>query len=231
LTPNPPTILVCDDNPMIHESLGVYLDRAGFLHRSAFTGNEALRSVRERRPDLLVLDIMMPGLDGLSVCREIRKTDSVPIILLTARGEEVDRILGLELGADDYIVKPFSPREVVARIKAVLRRIGEQRTTPSPVLRFPSLEINLAHYKVSVDGTPVALTPKEVEILHFLASRPGQVFSREQILARVWGEDYFGDDRAVDTQIRRIRRKLPEEGVPWAVVTVYGVGYKFEVVP
>jgi len=224
-------ILVCDDNPMIHESLGVYLDRAGFQHRSIFNGNDALRVVREHRPDLLVLDIMMPGLDGLSVCREIRRTDTVPIILLTARGEEVDRILGLELGADDYIVKPFSPREVVARIKAVLRRIGEQRTTPSPVLRFASLEINLAHYKVSVDGKSVGLTPKEVEILHLLASRPGQVFTREQILARVWGEDYFGDDRAVDTQIRRIRRKLPEDGVPWAVVTVYGVGYKFEVVP
>ena len=152
MSPNPPLILVCDDNPMIHESLGVYLDRAGFRHRSAFDGNDALRLVHEQRPDLLVLDIMMPGLDGLSVCREIRRTDDVPIILLTARGEEVDRILGLELGADDYIVKPFSPREVVARIKAVLRRIGEQRATPSPVLRFPSLEINLGHYKVSVDG-------------------------------------------------------------------------------
>jgi DNA-binding response OmpR family regulator len=231
MTPNQPYILVCDDNPLIHESLGVYLDRAGYRHRSAFNGNDALRFVREQRPDLLVLDIMMPGLDGLTVCREIRRTDDIPIILLTARGEEVDRILGLELGADDYIVKPFSPREVVARIKAVLRRIGEQRTSPSPVLHFPSLEINLGHYKVSVDGTPVGLTPKEVEILHFLASHPGQVFTRDQILARVWGEDYFGDDRAVDTQIRRIRRKLPEEGVPWAVVTVYGVGYKFEVVP
>jgi two-component system response regulator ResD len=231
MTPTQPYILVCDDNPMIHESLGVYLDRAGFRHRSAFNGNDALRFVREQRPDLLVLDIMMPGLDGLSVCREIRRNDDVPIILLTARGEEVDRILGLELGADDYIVKPFSPREVVARIKAVLRRIGEQRSAPSPVLHFTSLEINLGHYKVSVDGSPVGLTPKEVEILHLLASRPGQVFTREQILARVWGEDYFGDDRAVDTQIRRIRRKLPEDGVPWAVVTVYGVGYKFEVVP
>lgn len=231
MTPNQPYILVCDDNPLIHESLGVYLDRAGYRHRSAFNGNDALRFVREQRPDLLVLDIMMPGLDGLTVCREIRRIDDIPIILLTARGEEVDRILGLELGADDYIVKPFSPREVVARIKAVLRRIGEQRTSPSPVLHFPSLEINLGHYKVSVDGTPVGLTPKEVEILHFLASHPGQVFTRDQILARVWGEDYFGDDRAVDTQIRRIRRKLPEEGVPWAVVTVYGVGYKFEVVP
>ena len=231
MTPFPPLILVCDDNPMIHESLGVYLDQAGYRHRSAFNGNDALRMVEEQRPDLLVLDVMMPGLDGLSVCREIRRTDDLPIILLTARGEEVDRILGLELGADDYIVKPFSPREVVARIKAVLRRIIEQRTTPSPVLRFTSLEINLGHYKVSVDGQAVGLTPKEVEILHLLASRPGQVFTREQILARVWGEDYFGDDRAVDTQIRRIRRKLPEEGVPWAVVTVYGVGYKFEVVP
>jgi DNA-binding response OmpR family regulator len=231
MTSTPPLVLVCDDNPAIHESLGVYLERAGYAHRSAYNGLDALRAVREQRPDLLVLDIMMPGLDGLSVCREIRRTDDLPIILLTARGEEVDRILGLELGADDYIVKPFSPREVVARIKAVLRRIGEQRAAPSPVLHFPRLEINLAHYKVSVDGSPVSLTPKEVEILHLLASRPGQVFTREQILARVWGEDYFGDDRAVDTQIRRIRRKLPEDGVPWAVVTVYGVGYKFEVVP
>ncbi len=226
-----PLILVCDDNPMIHESLGVYLDRAGFRRISAFDGHDALRLLREQRPDLLVLDIMMPGLDGLAVCREIRRTDDVPILLLTARGEEVDRIIGLELGADDYIVKPFSPREVVARIKAVLRRMREQRTAPSPVLAFPRLEINLAHYKVSVDGSPVGLTPKEVEILHLLASRPGQVFTRDQILERVWGDDYFGDDRAVDTQIRRIRRKLPEDGVPWAIVTVYGVGYKFEALP
>ena len=177
---------------------------------------------------------MLPGLSGIELCRRLRarpETRQLPIIMLTARGEESEKVRGLATGADDYIVKPFSPREVVARIKAVLRRIGEQRTSPSPVLHFPSLEINLGHYKVSVDGVPVGLTPKEVEILHLLASRPGQVFTREQILARVWGEDYFGDDRAVDTQIRRIRRKLPEEGVPWAVVTVYGVGYKFEVVP
>lgn len=228
--PKAPHILICDDQQAVHETLGVYLDTEGYTHSNAFDGEQALSFVQSKNPDLIVLDLMMPKMTGIDVCREVRKTSRVPIIMLTAKGEEIDRILGLELGADDYIIKPFSPREVVARIKAVLRRIGEQEETPSSVLRYDNLEINLGHYEVLAYGEPVACTPKEVEILYLLASHPGQVFDREQILSKVWGYDYFGDTRAVDTQIKRIRQKLPQEGVSWAIKTVYGVGYKFEVV-
>ena len=198
---------------------------------TASDGLEALEKVVADRPDLIVLDLMMPGVTGTDVCKQIRKKSSVPIIMLTARGEEIDRILGLELGADDYIVKPFSPREVVARIKAVLRRTGEPRREDVPVIRYGGLEINLNHYEVRMDQAVLPCTPKEVEILHLLASHPGQVFDREQILSKVWGYDYFGDTRAVDTQIKRIRQKLPQEGAPFAIRTIYGVGYKFEVNP
>ncbi|MFZ5974235.1 MAG: response regulator transcription factor [Bacillota bacterium] len=222
-------VLICDDQPIIHETLRMYLEAEGFTYVSAFDGEQALQLAQTEKPDIIVLDLMMPGLSGTDVCREIRKTSNVPIIMLTAKGEEIDRILGLELGADDYIVKPFSPREVVARIKAVLRRMNEPKEQSVPVLRFGSLEINLNHYEVRLDQAVLPCTPKEVEILHLLASHPGQVFDREQILSRVWGYDYFGDTRAVDTQIKRIRQKLPQEGVPWAIKTIYGVGYKFEV--
>lgn len=227
--PKVPHILICDDQQAIHETLGAYLDAENYQHFSAYDGEQALKLAEEKQPDLIVLDLMMPKLNGIDVCREIRKTSSVPIIMLTAKGEEIDRILGLELGADDYIIKPFSPREVVARIKAVLRRFGEQEESPSQVLRFDNLEVNLGHYEVIACGKPVPCTPKEVEILYLLASHPGQVFDREQVLSKIWGYDYFGDTRAVDTQIKRIRQKLPQEGVSWAIKTVYGVGYKFEV--
>ena len=190
-----PLILICDDDPVVHESLGIYLDNEGYQHISAFSGTEALEKCQSEKPNLIVLDLMMPGMNGIDVCRTIRMTDRVPIVMLTAKGEEIDRILGLELGADDYIVKPFSPREVLARIK----------------------------------GQVIPCTPKEVEILHMLTSAPGQVFSREQILSRVWGYDYFGDTRTVDAHIKRIRQKLPTEGVNWELKTVYGVGYRFEV--
>ena len=224
-------VLICDDQSIIHETLRMYLESEGFTHVSAFDGEQAVKLAETENPDLIVLDLMMPGLSGVDVCREIRKKSSVPIIMLTAKGEEIDRILGLELGADDYIVKPFSPREVVARIKAVLRRTGEPREENVPVIRYGTLEINLNHYEVRLDQAVIPCTPKEVEILHLLASHPGQVFDREQILSKVWGYDYFGDTRAVDTQIKRIRQKLPVEGVPFAIRTIYGVGYKFEVNP
>ncbi len=224
-----PLILICDDQPMVHETLGVYLDSEGFSHISAYDGEQALKMAQDEQPDLIVLDLMMPKMSGTDVCREVRKTSRVPIIMLTAKGEEIDRIVGLELGADDYMVKPFSPREAVARIKAVLRRTGESPEETTPVLRFDGLEVNLNHYEVKVKGEVVPCTPKEVEILHLLASHVGQVFDREQILARVWGYDYFGDTRTVDTQIKRIRHKLPQEGVNWRIRTIYGVGYKFEV--
>ena len=225
-----PLILICDDDPVVHESLGLYLASEGYEHQSAYDGQQALEMYENLHPDMIVLDLMMPRMSGIDVCRTIRQTSSVPIIMLTAKGEEIDRILGLELGADDYIVKPFSPREVLARIKAVLRRFAEK--TPEEddsIIRLPQLEISLENYQVKAAGKVIPCTPKEVEILHMLTSTAGQVFSREQILSRVWGYDYFGDTRTVDAHIKRIRQKLPQENVPWALKTVYGVGYRFEV--
>ena len=221
-------ILICDDQPIIHETLGVYLENVGFEHISAMDGAEALSLANTAKPDLILLDLMMPKVSGIEVCRKIRAESRVPIIMLTAKGEEIDRILGLELGADDYIVKPFSAREVVARVKAVLRRFTNAKEEPQKVLRFDNLEININNYDVRVNGEKIAFTPKEVEIFQLLASHPGRVYEREQILSQVWGYDYFGDTRAVDTQIKRIRQKLPQEGVSWSIKTVYGVGYKFE---
>ncbi len=226
--PGTQRILICDDQPIIHETLGVYLQNEGFEYDSALDGEQALQKADAYRPDLIILDIMMPKKNGIDVCRELRASSRVPIIMLTAKGEEIDRILGLELGADDYIVKPFSAREVVARIKAVLRRFQAAKEEPEHVLRFDSLEINIASYDVRVGGEPLRFTPKEVEILYLLASKPGRVFGREQILSEVWGYDFFGDTRTVDTQIKRIRQKLPPEEMGWGIKTVYGVGYKFE---
>ncbi|MGJ4848862.1 response regulator transcription factor [Bacillota bacterium Meth-B3] len=226
-----PLILICDDDPVVHESLSLYLDAEGFEHLSAYDGQQAFEMFKSEQPDLMILDLMMPRMPGADVCRAIRKTSKLPIIMLTAKGEEIDRILGLELGADDYIVKPFSPREVLARIRAVLRRFEAPQEGGDAVIRFPELTINLSNYQVKAQGQVIPCTPKEVEILHMLTSSAGQVFSREQILSRVWGYDYFGDTRTVDTHIKRIRQKLPQSGVKWALKTVYGVGYKFEVDP
>ena len=225
-----PHILICDDDPVVHESLGLYLSAERYTHSSAFDGEQALKLFASDHPDLIILDLMMPKMSGTDVCREIRRSSTVPIIMLTAKGEEIDRVLGLELGADDYIVKPFSPREVIARIKAVLRRLGDNEQTGAAFLRFEGLEISLDNYQVKVDGVNIAFTPKEVEILHLLASHPGQVMDREQILSQVWGYDYFGDTRTVDTHIKRIRQKIMHEGAAWGLITIYGVGYKFEVV-
>lgn len=221
-------ILICDDQPIIHETLKVYIENEGFTHSSAYDGAQALELFESQKPDLIILDLMMPKKSGTDVCREIRSKSRVPIIMLTAKGEEIDRIVGLELGADDYIVKPFSAREVVARIKAVLRRFDSAAGEPQQIVRVKGLEINLANYEVRINSQAVPFTPKEVEILHLLASSPGRVFDREQILSKVWGYDFFGDTRAVDTQIKRIRQKLPEGELPWSIKTVYGVGYKFE---
>ena len=218
-----PKILICDDDPIIHQSLSLYLDNEDFEHDSAYDGKSALEMTRRDHYDLMLLDQMMPGMTGMEVCQSVRRESTLPIIMLTARGEEIDRILGLEMGADDYIVKPFSPREVVSRIKAVLRRtnqntgaVQEERLT---TLKYGSLEIQ-----------PVSCTPREVELLYLLASHPGRVFDREQILSRIWGYDFFGDTRTVDTHIKRLRQKLAceEMGKAWDIMTVYGVGYKFE---
>ncbi len=221
-------ILIADDDPVVHESLGLYLDAEHYTHSSAYDGNQALRMALDDKPDLVILDLMMPGRSGMDVCRDLRRESNVPIIMLSARGEEIDRVLGLELGADDYITKPFSPREVLARIKAVLRRIDEPRETRPP-LRFNGLEISLDNYQVKVGGESAGFTPKEVEILYLLASHPGVVLGREQIMTRVWGYEYVGDTRTVDTHIKRIRQKLQLEDAGWGLITVYGVGYKFEV--
>ena len=222
-------ILICDDQPIIHETLRVYIENEGFTYCSAFDGEQALKMFETEKPSLVILDLMMPRKNGTEVCREIRARSKVPIIMLTAKGEEIDRIVGLELGADDYIVKPFSAREVIARVKAVLRRFDAAGGEPQRVIRMPGIEINIANYDVRINGRPIPFTPKEVEILHLLASSPGRVFDREQILSKVWGYDFFGDTRAVDTQIKRIRQKFPDdEELSWTIKTVYGVGYKFE---
>ena len=229
-----PLILICDDDPNVHESIGLYLDAEGYEHISAYDGEQALKLVEERQPDLMILDLMMPRMSGIDVCRTIRLTKTLPIIMLTAKSEEIDRILGLELGADDYIVKPFSPREVVSRIKAVLRRTSAAPETAQEekltTLTFGSLEIQPERYSVKLGGQSIACTPREVELLYLLASHPGRVFDREQILSRIWGYDFFGDTRTVDTHIKRLRQKLAcdEMGVKWDIITVYGVGYKFE---
>ncbi len=221
-------ILICDDQPIIHETLGVYLREEGYETISAFNGKEAVEKFESQNPTLIILDIMMPVMTGIEVCRKVRQQSRVPIIMLTAKGEEIDRVLGLELGADDYIVKPFSIREVIARIKSVLRRYLSQADEPQKALRLGGLEVDLANYSVKINGDAVRFTPKEVEMLEMLASHPGKVFSREQILSKIWGYDYFGDTRAVDTQIKRIRQKFPHDGLGFAINTVYGIGYKFE---
>ncbi|MBQ1520012.1 MAG: response regulator transcription factor [Clostridia bacterium] len=222
-------IMICDDQQIIHETLRTYLASEGFDCISAYDGEQAISVFKENDPDLVILDIMMPRKNGMDVCREIRQESRVPIIMLTAKSEEIDRVLGLELGADDYIVKPFSAREVVARVKAVLRRYSRQDEERVQVLKYGGLEININNYDVRLNGERLPLTPKEVEIFQLLASHPGKVYSREKILSLVWGYDYFGDTRAVDTQIKRIRQKLPQEDIGWAIKTVYGVGYRFEV--
>ncbi|PKM49715.1 MAG: DNA-binding response regulator [Firmicutes bacterium HGW-Firmicutes-7] len=221
-------ILICDDQFIIHETISTYLKAEGFTYDSAYDGEEALEKAYKTKPDLIILDLMMPKLNGIDVCRTLRKTTDVPIIMLTAKGEEIDKILGLELGADDYIVKPFSPREVVARVKTVLRRRTTSRNEKEPILRYDGLEINVSAYEVRLNGVLIHCTPKEVEIVYLLASHPGQVFDREQILSNVWGEDYYGDTRSVDTQIKRIRQKLTCKDLGWSIKSIYGVGYKFE---
>lgn len=229
-----PHILICDDDPVVHQSLALYLDAEEFAHTDAYDGKQALELTEKNAYDLMVLDQMMPGMSGMEVCQAIRKHSSLPIIMLTARGEEIDRILGLEMGADDYIVKPFSPREVISRIKAVLRRTtGAAENTPEEqltTLTYGSLEIQPERYSVKLSGQSIPCTPREVELLYLLASHPGRVFEREQILSRIWGYDFFGGTRTVDTHIKRLRQKLQaEDEQGWEIVTVYGVGYKFEV--
>ena len=222
-------ILVADDDNSVHEVLRVHFRREEYQMLSAYDGEEALEMMRRSRPDIVVLDVMMPKKDGLMVCREIRKESNIPIIMLSAKSEEFDRLLGLELGADDYITKPYSPREVVARIKAVLRRLHESgEENRATHLIVDNLDIDMNAYVVKLNGSVVPCTPKEIEILWTLASNPGIVFSREHLLQSIWGYDYLGDTRAVDSHIKRIRAKLCVEGNGWDIRTVWGVGYRLE---
>ena len=226
-------ILICDDQHIIHETLGVYLRNEGFECISAFDGEQAIEEFNRKKPNLVILDLMMPKKSGMDVCREIRQNSSVPIIMLTAKSEEIDRVLGLELGADDYIVKPFSAREVVARVKAVLRRFQPAKpeayaSVDIKCVEYPGLIVNLSNYSVTYDGQQIDMPPKELELLYFLASSPNQVFTREQLLDNIWGYEYVGDTRTVDVHVKRLREKIKDKPT-WRIATVWGIGYKFEV--
>ena len=224
-------ILLVDDDPNIRQLVELYLKKEGFEAEMADRGDLAVQKCKTAPPDLMLLDVMLPGMDGWQVLREVRRTSALPIIMLTAKDETFDKVLGLELGADDYIAKPFDMKELVARIKAVLRRYQN----PEPVeagkpLTFPGLTVNISQYTVTLMGSEVEMPPKELELLNFLASHPNQVFTREQLLEQVWGYDYFGDSRTVDVHVKRLREKLaPGEALGWQIKTVWGVGYKFEV--
>ncbi len=225
-------ILLVDDDANISHLVRLYLEKEGFAVTEAARGDTALEAFRKEVPSLVLLDVMLPGLDGLQVLKEIRKTSKAPVIMLTAKDETFDKVLGLELGADDYITKPFETKELVARVKAVLRRAPAAEEKPADnddTLRFPQLTISLARYEVTYEGKELEMPPKELEVLYYLASHPNMVFTREQLLERVWGFDFFGDSRTVDVHIKRLREKLPEcEKYGWEIHTVWRVGYKFE---
>ena len=222
-------VLIADDDPNVAAQLKPFFERENYRVLTADNGESALETVWKERPDVLILDIVMPEKDGFAVCREIRERSSMPILMLSARTEEFDRLLGLELGADDYITKPFSPREVVARVKVVLRRILTRRDeAANGHLVIGNLDIDMNAFIVRLGGQIVPCTPKETEILWTLASNPGTVFSRDQLLQTIWGYDFPGDTRAVDSHIKRLRAKLCDAGNAWDIKTVWGVGYRFE---
>ena len=221
-------ILVVDDDKHIAELISLYMMKDGYETEEVYDGREAIKVAESFQPDLILLDLMLPGMDGYQVCTEIRKNSRVPIIMLTAKGETFDKVLGLELGADDYIVKPFDPKELVARVKAVLRRSeNKSGEEDKNLLKFDGLEINLSNYSVSYNGKSLEFPPKEFELLSFLAQHPNRVFTREQLLDRIWGYEYVGDTRTVDVHVKRIREKLNSED-EWGILTVWSVGYKFE---
>lgn len=221
-------VLVIDDDVNICELIRLYFDKEGYETRVVHNGIKAIDIFKEFTPNIVILDIMLPGADGWQVCREIRKISSIPIIMLTAKGETFDKVLGLELGADDYMVKPFEPKELIARVKAVLRRY-EHKDIGTQEVVYPNLVINRSNYTVKVNGNDMELPPKELELLFFLASNPNKVFTREQLLEHVWGFDFYGDSRTVDVHVKRLREKIEGESQVWQLKTVWGVGYKFEV--
>ena len=224
-------ILIIDDDNNIAELISLYLTKECFETRIVNDGEQALKEFVIFQPDLLLLDLMLPGIDGYQVCREIRHSSDVPIIMLSAKGETFDKVLGLELGADDYIIKPFDSKELVARLRAVLRR-SKAKQPAVPVseksVSYPDLTINLTNYSVTYMGKQVDMPPKELELLYFLAASPNQVFTREQLLDHIWGYEYIGDTRTVDVHIKRLREKI-KDNPSWSISTVWGIGYKFEV--
>lgn len=225
-------ILIVDDDENIAELISLYLEKECFETHIAADGAEALLLFQSLSPDLVLLDLMLPHVDGYQVCREIRKNSQTPVIMLSAKGEVFDKVLGLELGADDYIIKPFEPKELVARVRAVLRRYRLQEAAApaqidSDTVRYEDLEISLTNYAVRYEGRPVEMPPKELELLYFLTSHPNQVFTREQLLDHIWGYEYAGDTRTVDVHIKRLREKLKDKP-GWSISTVWGVGYKFD---
>ncbi len=222
-------IMVVDDDINICEILRLYLVKEGFTVILAYDGKTAVSLFESENPDLVLLDIMLPEIDGWQVCREIRKKSDCPIIMLTAKGEVFDKVLGLELGADDYVVKPFDTKEVVARVKAVLRRAGNTPSVIKREVRYDKLIINMENYDLIVDGKKIEAPPKEMELLYHLASNPNRVYTRDQLLDEVWGFEYYGDSRTVDVHIKRLREKLEGVSANWELKTVWGVGYKFEV--
>lgn len=222
-------VLVVEDDINIAELLRLYLQKDGFEVSHAADGGKAVEMAKEIQPDLVLLDIMLPVMDGWQVCRELRKSMKMPIIMLTAKGETEDKVSGLEMGADDYIVKPFEVKELLARVHAVLRRTGDDGKPQSKKLTFDKLVINLDSYELIVDGKKVDTPPKEMELLYHLAATPNRVYTRNQLLDEVWGFDYFGDSRTVDVHIKRLREKVENVSDQWALKTVWGVGYKFEV--
>lgn len=222
-------ILVVDDDYNICDLIRMYLEKEGFEAELAYDGKSALEKFKTAAPSLIVLDIMLPGMDGWEVCRQIRKVSNVPIIMLSAKGETFDKVLGLELGADDYMVKPFETRELVARIRAVLRRSEGAATEEEREVIYPNLSVNLSTYELKLSGKTVDIPPKELELLYYLAKNPNRVFTREQLLDEIWGYDFFGDSRTVDVHVKRLREKIEPHEQNWSLKTVWGVGYKFEV--
>ena len=225
-------ILIVDDDNNIAELISLYLTKECYETRIVNDGEEALKAFEQYNPNLILLDLMLPGIDGYQVCREIRTKSNVPIIMLSAKGEIFDKVLGLELGADDYIMKPFDSKELVARVKAVLRRFAPvKQEAPAADIKkveYPELVINLSNYSVMYQGRNVDMPPKELELLYFLAASPNQVFTREQLLDHIWGYEYIGDTRTVDVHVKRLREKIKDHE-SWQIATVWGIGYKFEV--
>lgn len=225
-------ILIVDDDENIAELISLYLTKECFDTMTVHDGEQALTAYESYRPDLILLDLMLPGIDGYQVCRELRAHSNVPVIMLSAKGEIFDKVLGLELGADDYMIKPFDSKELVARVKAVLRRYQPVKQEPaSPDIKcveYPDLVVNQTNYSVLYCGKTIDMPPKELELLYFLASSPNQVFTREQLLDHIWGYEYIGDTRTVDVHVKRLREKIKDHD-SWGLATVWGIGYKFEV--